>query len=206
MLVKFLKSICNVNEDLSLPRREVGYLSRVFQRTCAELFSSNWQQCPALSSSTWRFLFCFIFQICEVHASSTSPPSSSSWPGIKSSPRVSCRPHWGWPVPCWSCWRWSGTAMAGGPGPPLCDRSPRRPRSDRGKLSFFSAKLRIFLFCWFCWIDYNDAHPLMFQHAVCSESFEEKKESIDKEKNEQKTFRMFLKYVCDDVVSMMHYT
>ena len=46
----------------------------------------------------------------------------------------------------------------------------------------------------------------MFQHAVCSESFEEKKESIGKEKNEQKTFRMFLKYVCDDVVSMMHYT
>ena len=46
----------------------------------------------------------------------------------------------------------------------------------------------------------------MFQHAVCSESFEEKNESIDKEKNEQKTFRMLLKYVCDDVVSMMHYT
>ena len=65
---------------------------------------------------------------------------------------------------------------------------------------------KIFLFCWFCWIDYNDAHPLTFQHAVCSESFEEKNESIDKEKNEQKTFRMFLKYVCDDVVSMMHYT
>ena len=74
------------------------------------------------------------------------------------------------------------------------------------KIIFFSAKLRIFLICWFCWIDYNDAHPLMFQHAVCSESFEEKNESIDKEKNEQKTFRMFLKYVCDDVVSMMHYT
>ena len=74
------------------------------------------------------------------------------------------------------------------------------------KIIFFFAKLRIFLFCWFCWIDYNDAHPLMFQHAVCSESFEEKNESIDKEKNEQKTFRMLLKYVCDDVVSMMHYT